>query len=174
MSACCDNGHEKYNERRRSESLLFQMQLRSLSVSRTSLRLIFTKDKSSTWSPLRFKRLRASSLNVVSMPIVRACRHEEFEPQKNIGIYLQVRNSFDFQRGLCVIITIDERLSYSKVDSYFVWRLKHFMSACSDNGQRKYNERRRSESLVFQMQLRSSSVSRTCLRLIFAKDKSST
>ena len=150
------------------------MQLRSSSVSRTCLRLIFTKDKSSTWSPLRFKRLRASSLNVVSEPIVRACRHEEFEPPNKIGIYLQVRNSFDFQRGLRMIITIDEHLSYSKVDSFFVVRLKHFMSACSDNGHRKYNERRRSESLLFQMQLRSSSVSRTCLRLIFAKDKSST
>ena len=49
-----------------------------------------------------------------------------------------------------MIITIDEHLSYLKVDSYFVLRLKHFMSACSDNGHRKYNERRRSESLLFQ------------------------
>ena len=88
------------------------------------------------------------------MPIVRACRQEEFEPQNEIGIYLQVRNSFDFQRGLCVIIPIDEHLSYSKVDSYVVVRLKHFMSACSDNGHRKYNERRRSESLLFQMQIK--------------------
>ncbi len=76
------------------------------------------------------------------MSIVRACRQEEFEPRNEIGIYLQVRNSFDFQRGLCVIIPIDEHLSYLKVDSYVVVRLKHFMSACSDNGHRKIQRKK--------------------------------
>ena len=61
-----------------------------------------------------------------------------------------MRISSDFQRRLGLIISIDEHLSYPKVDSYFVLRLKLFMSACSDNGLIKYNERRRSESLTFQ------------------------
>ena len=86
--------------------------------------------------------------------MVRASRHEEFEPQNEIGIYLWVRKSLEIQKRLCFNITIDESLFYSKVDSYVVWRLKLVMSGCSENGHTKYNERRRFESLESQLQLR--------------------
>ena len=88
--------------------------------------------------------------------MVIATRHAEFEPYNDIGIYLRVRKSSVFQRHLCFKMTIDESLFYSKVDSYVVWRLKPVMSGCSENGHTKYNERRRSESLESQLQLRQS------------------
>ena len=100
------------------------------------------------------------------MPIVRACRHEMFEPHNEIGIYLRVRQVFVDRNDHTQTSLKIERIPNLKVDSYFVLRLKLFLSACSNNGHGKYNQRRRSQSLESQGRLGRG--------LVFRKDQAQT
>ena len=63
-----------------------------------------------------------------------------FEPQNEIGIYLQVRQVFVDRNDHTQTSLKIERLPHLKVDSYLVWRLKLFMSTCSNNGLGNYKE----------------------------------
>ena len=89
-----------------------------------------------------------------------------FEPQNELGIYLQVRQVFVDRNDHTQTSLKIERIPNLKVDSYFVSRLKLFLSACSHNGHGKYNQRRRSQSPESQ--------GRLSRGLVFRKDQTQT